>query len=112
MFENSCLFHCISKYPVFLYISGQDLKEPFKILGTYLHPHGEREALQETWQDIWQDGGAQDVTHTPNPIFNPPELPLLKLSLVGVWHNIKTCRRLQWQAYSLGNSCVNKVKLL
>lgn len=50
----------------------------------------ERETLQETWQDIWQEGGAQDVTHTPNPIFNPTELPPLKLSLVGVWHNIKT----------------------
>lgn len=68
--------------------------------------------LQETWQDIWQRGGAQDVTHTPNPIFNPTELPPLKLSLVGVWHNIKTCRRLQWQVYSLDNSCVNKGKLL
>lgn len=62
---------------------------------------GEWETLQETWQDIWQEGEAQDVTHTPNPIFKPTELPLLKLSLVGVWHNIKTCRRPQWQVYSL-----------
>lgn len=57
-------------------------------------------------------GGAQDVTHAPNPVFNSTELPPLKLSLVGVWHNIKTRRRLQWQVYSLGNSCVNKGKLL
>lgn len=62
---------------------------------------GEWETLRGTWQDIWQEGEAQDVTHTPNPIFNPAELPPLKLSLVGVWHNIKTCRRLQWQVYSL-----------
>lgn len=68
--------------------------------------------LQENLAGHLATGGAQDVTHTPNPIFNPTELPPLKLSLVGVWNNIKTCRSLQWQVYSLGNSCVNKEKLL
>lgn len=48
------------------------------------------------------------MTHTPNPTLNLTELPPLKLSLVGVWHNIRTRRRLQWQVYSLCNSCVNK----